>query len=56
MRRAPPASALGTGDAGPMACGVYAQRPSACREVQVGDAKCNGARERHDLEMIGGVA
>jgi Fe-S-cluster containining protein len=37
-------------------CGVYAQRPSACREVQVGDGKCNGARERHGLEMIGGVA
>ncbi|WP_208280292.1 YkgJ family cysteine cluster protein [Massilia oculi] len=44
--------ALGTGNAGPMACGVYAQRPSACREVQIGDDKCNGARERHGLRPL----
>ncbi|TFW34997.1 YkgJ family cysteine cluster protein [Massilia horti] len=41
--------ALGHGTAGPMACGVYPQRPSPCRELQIGDEKCNRARERHGL-------
>ena len=44
--------ALGRGDAGPMACGAYAQRPSPCREVQVGDDKCNRARTHHGLTPL----
>lgn len=42
--RRPRCAALGRGDAGPMACGVYEARPSPCREVQVGDDKCLRAR------------
>lgn len=30
-------------------CGIYAQRPSPCREVQVGDDRCRRARARHGL-------
>ena len=30
-------------------CTVYDQRPSPCREVEPGDAKCARARERHGL-------
>lgn len=45
----PYCAALGKGDAGPMACGVYPSRPSPCREVQVGDDKCVRARARHGL-------
>ena len=30
-------------------CGVYAQRPSPCREVQPGDEKCQRARALHGL-------
>lgn len=48
----PYCAALGRGDAGPMACGVYAQRPSPCREVQVGDDKCMRARARHGLPAL----
>jgi hypothetical protein len=44
--------ALGQGDAGPMACGVYAQRPSPCRELQAGDDKCNRARVKHGLPPL----
>ncbi|WP_020652594.1 YkgJ family cysteine cluster protein [Massilia niastensis] len=44
--------ALGKGDAGPMACGVYAQRPQACREVEIGDEKCTRARGLHGLPAI----
>ena len=44
--------ALGKGDAGPMACGVYAHRPSPCREVQVGDEKCARARGKHGLPAV----
>jgi Fe-S-cluster containining protein len=44
--------ALGRGEAGPMACGVYAQRPSPCREVQIGDDKCNRARSRCGMPPI----
>ena len=32
-----------------VACLVYLARPSPCREVQPGDAKCNEARARHRL-------
>jgi Fe-S-cluster containining protein len=35
------------------ACGVYAQRPSPCREVQPGEDKCNRARAKHGLPAIG---
>lgn len=49
----PQCVALGKGDAGPMACGVYDHRPHACREVQVGDDKCNRARVKHGFGMIG---
>jgi Fe-S-cluster containining protein len=48
----PHCAALGRGDAGAMACGVYAQRPSPCREVQVGDDKCNQARARCGLATL----
>jgi len=34
---------------GAVACSVYAQRPSPCREVVAGDAKCLTARQRHGL-------
>jgi Fe-S-cluster containining protein len=36
---------------GPISCGVYAQRPSPCREVQIGDDKCLQARARHGLPV-----
>lgn len=45
----PRCAALGTGTAGPMACGVYEQRPSPCREVAIGDDKCRRARALHGL-------
>lgn len=34
---------------GTVSCSVYEQRPHACREVQVGDDKCERARQRHGL-------
>lgn len=33
-------------------CSTYAQRPSPCREVEVGDEKCNKARARHGLTPL----
>jgi len=33
-------------------CGVYAQRPAPCREVQPGDDKCERARNRHGLAPL----
>ena len=33
-----------------VACRVYAQRPSPCREVMPGDAQCLKARARHGLQ------
>jgi Fe-S-cluster containining protein len=48
----PYCAALGAGDAGPMACGVYASRPSPCREVQLGDDKCQQARAHHGLPPL----
>jgi Fe-S-cluster containining protein len=48
----PYCAALGRGDAGPMACGVYPQRPSPCREVQIGDNKCKQARARCGLPAL----
>jgi len=35
-----------------VACSVYEQRPSPCREVEPGDEKCNRARARHGLPPI----
>ena len=49
---APYCAALGMGDAGLMACGVYAHRPSPCREVEMGDEKCSRARGMHGLPPI----
>lgn len=33
-------------------CGLYAHRPSPCRELQLGDDKCQRARARHGLPPI----
>jgi Fe-S-cluster containining protein len=33
-------------------CSVYSQRPSPCREVEPGDAKCNQARATHGLPPL----
>ncbi|MCC2972131.1 YkgJ family cysteine cluster protein [Massilia sp. IC2-476] len=49
---APYCAALGKGDAGPMACGVYGARPSACREVEIGDEKCLRARGIHGMTVL----
>lgn len=35
-----------------VACSVYAQRPETCKEVQVGDEKCNGARLKYGLPPL----
>jgi Fe-S-cluster containining protein len=35
---------------GAVACGIYAQRSSTCRDVQPGDAQCRKARGAHGLE------
>lgn len=51
----PRCRALGAGDAGPMACGVYQQRPAPCREVQPGDDKCQRARAHHGLAPLNSV-
>jgi Fe-S-cluster containining protein len=48
----PYCAALAKGDAGPMACGVYAHRPSPCRDVAVGDDKCLRARALHGLRPL----
>lgn len=33
-------------------CSVYAQRPSPCRELQMGDAQCQRARAHHGLAPL----
>ena len=33
-------------------CSLYEQRPSACRELQPGEDKCNRARARHGLPAL----
>jgi Fe-S-cluster containining protein len=33
-------------------CSAYEQRPSPCREVQVGDARCLQARAHHGLAPL----
>jgi len=35
-----------------VACTVYAQRPSACKEVEAGDDKCERARARYGLKPL----
>ena len=35
-----------------VACGIYAQRPSPCREVEQGSAQCQRARARHGLPAL----
>jgi len=35
-----------------VACGVYDQRTSPCRELQAGDEKCNKARAKHGLPPL----
>lgn len=35
-----------------VSCSVYGQRPSPCRELQVGDARCSDARHRHGLPAL----
>ena len=35
-----------------VSCTVYAQRPDTCKQVQVGDEKCNGARLKHGLPPL----
>jgi Fe-S-cluster containining protein len=35
-----------------VACGVYEQRPSPCREVQAGDEQCRKARQKHGLAPL----
>lgn len=35
-----------------VACGMYAQRPSPCREVEIGDERCRRARARHGLPAL----
>jgi Fe-S-cluster containining protein len=45
------------GDVGTsVTCVAYPQRPSPCREVQLGDAKCTEARARHGLSPLEPVA
>jgi Fe-S-cluster containining protein len=45
----PRCAALAGEIGGPVACTVYDQRPSPCRELQPGDDKCRRARARHGL-------
>lgn len=52
----PRCAALQTGSDGAVACAVYAQRPSPCREVEIGDEKCNKARLRHGLGALVALA
>jgi uncharacterized protein len=35
-----------------VACSVYEQRTSPCRELQAGDEKCNRARAKHGLPPL----
>lgn len=35
-----------------VACGVYSQRTSPCKELQAGDEKCNKARAKHGLPPL----
>lgn len=33
-------------------CGIYEQRPSACRSFEMGGERCNEARARHGLAPL----
>lgn len=35
-----------------VSCNIYAQRPSPCHEVQVGDGQCQRARAKHGLPPL----
>lgn len=35
-----------------VSCGIYAQRPSSCKDVNPGDAKCLKARAAHQLPSL----
>jgi len=35
-----------------IACSVYTQRPSPCRELQAGDEQCHRARAHHGLPPL----
>lgn len=37
---------------GPVSCGAYGMRPSPCREVMPGDAKCARARALHGFPVL----
>lgn len=49
----PRCDALAGDIGGSVACTVYAQRPSPCRELQPGEDKCQRARRRHGLPPLG---
>jgi Fe-S-cluster containining protein len=51
-RPSPRCQALGGTIGGDVACKVYAERPSPCRDLQPGDEKCNKARVRHGLAPL----
>lgn len=51
-RAAPRCAALQGEIGAETACGVYARRPSPCREVEAGDDKCQRARARHGLAPL----
>jgi Fe-S-cluster containining protein len=52
-RPAPRCVALRGTIGGEVACTVYAERPSPCRELQPGDDQCARARLRHGLPPLG---
>ncbi len=54
--KTPRCSALAGEVGGQVACTVYAQRCSPCRELQPGDAKCQQARAAHGLPALAGTA
>lgn len=37
------------------ACGIYEERPSACRSLEVGDSGCRFAREKLRMKPLGKV-
>ena len=45
--------ALQGGAGQPFACGIYAQRPRPCAELQEGSYACHKARQRHGLPPLG---
>jgi hypothetical protein len=52
-RPQPRCEALAGAIGGAVACTVYDQRPSPCRELQPGEDKCQRARRRHGLPPLG---